>query len=81
LIARILAVAASALVIAGTIAISLVVFAVVLTGALAFGIYLWWKTRDVRKQMQASQHQHGDVIEGEVIRKTTRDETAREDVS
>jgi Flp pilus assembly protein TadB len=79
LLARILSVAAGALVLVGAIAISIVVFAVVLAGVLLTGGYLWWKTRNVRKQMHAQMQAHaesqrvhrgeGDVIEGEVIRK------------
>jgi hypothetical protein len=42
-------------------------FAVVLTvGAIAFG-YLWWKTRELRKQMR-NHSSGGVVIEGEVIK-------------
>jgi len=46
---------------------SVLLFAVVLTaGAMAWG-YLWWRTRDLRKQMR--KHPPGGVvIEGEVIR-------------
>jgi len=45
---------------------SVLLFAVVLTaGAVAFG-YLWWKTRELRKQMR-KHPQGGAVIEGEVI--------------
>jgi hypothetical protein len=72
LLTKVLAVAGSALVLAGTIAISIVVFAIALTGVLVFGIYLWWKTRDVRKQMRAARDE-SNVIEGEVVRKSTRD--------
>ena len=45
---------------------SVLIFVAVLTiGAMAWG-YLWWKTRDLRKQMR--NHPSGDgVIEGEVI--------------
>jgi O-antigen/teichoic acid export membrane protein len=78
LLTRILAVAGGALVLIGAIAISIVVFAVVLVVVLLFGLYLWWKTRNVRKQvreqMKAREPMHapraeGSVIEGEVIRK------------
>jgi hypothetical protein len=54
---------------ASAVAISIVLFAVVLTGAVAFGGYLWWKTRDLRKQMQARPGP-GNVIEGVVIRES-----------
>jgi hypothetical protein len=77
LLTRILAVAGGLLVLAGAVAISLVVFAVALTGLLLFGLYFWWKKRDVIKQMREmhaqmqrpSPYDNGDVIEGEVIRK------------
>ena len=54
---------------------SLVAFAVVaVVGAIAGG-WLWWNTRDLRKQMQEQMQRHaeqrsatGYIIEGEVIR-------------
>ena len=51
---------------------SALLFVVILTvGAMAWG-YLWWKTRDLRKQMRKYSPSdvviEGDVIEGEVIR-------------
>ncbi|MBN8442176.1 MAG: hypothetical protein J0M28_10835 [Thauera sp.] len=54
---------------------SVVLFAVVVTvGAVAWG-YLWWKSRDLRKQMR-DRPPGGLVIEGEVIREVrSRDET------
>jgi uncharacterized protein (DUF3084 family) len=73
LLAKILTILGSAVVLAGTIAISLVVFAIALTAILVFGIYLWWKTRDVRKQIRAARDE-SNVIEGEVVRKSTRDQ-------
>lgn len=73
LLTRILAVAGGAIVLAGAVAISLVVFAIALAGIVIFGLYVWWKTRHLRKQLR-EQHANGpvvddDVIEGEVIRK------------
>lgn len=51
---------------------SALLFVVILTvGAMAWG-YLWWKTRDLRRQMREYSPNdvviEGDVIEGEVIR-------------
>lgn len=45
---------------------SVLLFVVILTvGAIAWG-YLWWKTRELRRQMR--EHPPGDVVrEGEVI--------------
>ena len=73
LLTKILAVAGGAIILAGAVAISIVVFAVALVGVLLFGLYLWWKTRDLRKHLRA-QYRKGpvvdeNVIEGEVIRK------------
>ena len=57
---------------------SVMLFAVVLTaGAIAFGL-MWWKTRELRKQMR--KHPRGGVvIEGEVIgREVIEGEVIRE---
>lgn len=53
--------------------VSLLVFATVAAIALVIVVYLWWKTRTLRKQMR--EHPPGGrVIEGEVIeRAETRD--------
>jgi protein-S-isoprenylcysteine O-methyltransferase Ste14 len=52
-------------------AISLVFIAIGLCVVLVFGGYLWWKTRDLRRQMragmQAPPQAAGEVIEGEAI--------------
>lgn len=57
---------------------SVVLFAVVVTvGAIAWG-YVWWKSRDLRKQMRDRPQGGGMVIEGEVIREVrTPDEPPR----
>ena len=51
---------------------SVLLFVVILVvGAMAWG-YVWWRTRDLRKQMRQYSPSdvvvEGDVIEGEVIR-------------
>jgi hypothetical protein len=50
---------------------SLVFLAIGLAVVLVFGGYLWWKTRELRRQlraeMQGQQQPGGRVIEGEVI--------------
>jgi hypothetical protein len=83
IVTRILAVAGGLLVLAGAVAISLVVFAVALTGVLLFGLWFWWKKRDVIKQMRAqmrtpppSPYDNGNVIEGEVISKKDSSRTS-----
>jgi ABC-type bacteriocin/lantibiotic exporter with double-glycine peptidase domain len=52
--------------------VSLVFVAIGLAVVLIFGGYLWWKTRDLRRQlraqMQGQSQPAGRVIEGEVIR-------------
>ncbi len=77
---KVLAVLAAAVLLASAIAVSVVVFAVLIAGAAVGGAYLWWRTRDLRKQMRASSSypSHAsstpqDVIEGEVISKVERD--------
>ena len=47
--------------------LSLLVFAFVAAIGLMLGGYLWWKTRELRKQMR-DRPQGGRIIEGEVIR-------------
>lgn len=51
---------------------SLVLFAVLLTIGLLVGGYIWWRLRQVRRQMEQTHGQEperdGRVIEGEVIR-------------
>ena len=51
--------------------LSLVFVAIGLAVVLIFGGYLWWKTRDLRRQLRArmdeQQQPAGRVIEGEVI--------------
>jgi Flp pilus assembly protein TadB len=61
---------------------SAVLFAAILVAGAIAWVYLWWKTRDLRKQMRsfpsrnagmegevvAGEEVRGEVIEGEVIR-------------
>lgn len=78
LLTRILTVAAGTVVLIGAVAISFVVFVAVLAVLLVFGIYLWWKTRPIRRQLEerlnaqraaGADAARGETIEGEVIRK------------
>jgi uncharacterized protein (DUF58 family) len=75
LLARILAVTVGLLVLIGAVAVSFVLFAIALTVLLAFGIYVWWKTRDLRRQLRTTPPSDGDVIEGQVNWSRTVDET------
>ena len=58
-------------VLASAFLFSLVFVVIGLAVTLIFGGYLWWKTRELRRQlraeMQRQQQPAGDVIEGEVI--------------
>jgi len=62
-----------ALALAGAFLLSLVFLAIGLAVVLTFGGYLWWKTRELRRQIRARMQEQsqpwatGDVIEGEVI--------------
>ena len=62
-----------ALMLASAFLLSLVFLAIGLAVVLTFGGYLWWKTRELRRQMRARMQEQaqpwsaGDVIEGEVI--------------
>ena len=47
--------------------VSLLFFAIVAAAVLVIGGYLWWKTRELRKQMR-ERPPGGRVIDGEVIR-------------
>jgi Flp pilus assembly protein TadB len=64
---------AGAVLLASAFVVSLVFVAIGLAVALIFGGYLWWKTRELRRQfrarMQEQQQPAGEVIEGEVIRR------------
>jgi hypothetical protein len=59
---------------ASAFVLSVAFLAIGLVVVLAFGGYLWWKTRELRRQMreriderQWQPRSEGDVIEGEVI--------------
>jgi ABC-type bacteriocin/lantibiotic exporter with double-glycine peptidase domain len=83
LFTRILTVAAGTLVLIGAVAISFVVFVVVLTALLVIGLYLWWKTRHLRRQLkermdaQRAGAARGETIEGEAIHKRESDPRGR----
>jgi membrane protein implicated in regulation of membrane protease activity len=90
LMAKTAAVVVGGVMLAGAFLVSLAFFAFALAVALVLGGYLWWKTRELRKQireqfhgpahMQDSQRagSSGDVIEGVVIsRSSTRDDSDR----
>jgi hypothetical protein len=75
LVLKALVVLGGTVMLASAFVVSLVFVAIGLAIVLIFGGYLWWKTRDLRKQlraqMHAQMHEHsrprGQIIEGEVI--------------
>jgi len=83
LLTRILAVAVGTIVLIGAVAISFVVFVIVLTALLVIGLYVWWKTRHFRRQLaeqlnaQRPDRPRGETIEGEVIHKSDSDPPQR----
>jgi uncharacterized iron-regulated membrane protein len=66
-IAKTLAAGAAGVMLLSAIALSLVFFAVALAGVAVFGLYLWWKTRAVRKTMRSAPIDD-DVIDGVIVR-------------
>jgi|SRR3954462_1908749 hypothetical protein len=68
-----LLVVGGAVMLASAFLVSLVFFVIALAVVLVFGGYLWWKTRELRRQLRArAQERHwqqsgGRVIEGEVV--------------
>jgi O-antigen/teichoic acid export membrane protein len=68
------------LMLASAFVLSLVFLAIGLAVVLTVGGYLWWKTRELRRQVRARMQEQsqpwstGDVIEGEVI---SREQTRR----
>ncbi len=78
-VGKLLALATGAVLLVGAVAISIAVFAAAAAGLLVVGLYVWWKTRDLRKQMRAASSNHavsnpavidGEIIEGEVVERT-----------
>ena len=65
--ARIVASAAAVVLLIGAFVVSVFVFAALAAAALLVGCYLWWKTRELRRQLRA-RAQKGRVIEGKVLR-------------
>jgi uncharacterized iron-regulated membrane protein len=75
-----LVVLGGAVMLASAFVLSVVFLAIGLAVVLIVGGYLWWKTRELRRQMRARMQEQsqprsaGDVIEGEVI---SQDRTLR----
>jgi predicted membrane protein len=75
-----LVVLGGAAMLASAFVLSVVFLAIGLAVVVIVGGYLWWKTRELRRQMRARMQERseprstGDVIEGEVI---SREQTRR----
>ncbi|HLS82650.1 MAG TPA: hypothetical protein VK025_14720 [Steroidobacter sp.] len=76
-LARALAATGAIVVLLGAVAVSIVLFVIALSAALVLGAYLWWKTRDLRRQMRSHLAADSDVIEGVVIREVSTRRTER----
>ncbi len=68
LVVKVLTAVAAAVMLVGAIAMSIVVFAVVVAALFVFGLYFWWKLRQLRRQASPPRFAQGDVIEGVVVR-------------
>lgn len=67
LMRKALAFATGAVLLAAGLIFSLLVLVVVTTGALMLWGFLWWKTRELRRELRANPP-GGRVIEGEAVR-------------
>jgi hypothetical protein len=70
-LSRLLTAGVGIVLLAGTLALSLIVIAAGTLAAVVVGGYLWWKTRELRRQIR-EQPRDGRVIEGEAIREDSR---------
>lgn len=72
--ARTLVVLGGAVVLASALVVSLTLLVIGLVIVLSVGGYLWWQTRDLRKQIRARMQPQprGDIIEGEVVSRDER---------
>ncbi len=84
LLGRVLTFALGAVLLVAAFMASLLLFAILLTGGLLVGGYLWWKTRDLRRRMREQMHEHiherrpgGRVLEGEAVRDVDANDEAR----
>ena len=70
LLGKAVAFASGAVLLVVAFMLSVLLLAVVVTGGLLAWGYLWWRTRELRKQMR-ERPPGGHVIEGEAIREGT----------
>ena len=70
LLARVAAIIGGAILLMSALALSIFFFAVLAVAGVLIGGYLWWKTRELRKQIRtqfASNDSQREIIEGEII--------------
>jgi O-antigen/teichoic acid export membrane protein len=71
LVAKALVILGGTVMLVSAFMVSMIFVAIGMAVVLIFGGYLWWKTRELRKQLRARMQEHsqpaGRVIEGEVI--------------
>jgi hypothetical protein len=73
LLRKLVAAVAGTVILVGAFMLSIVLLAAVATVGLAGGVYLWWRTRELRERLREQARARpadGRVIEGEVIRDT-----------
>lgn len=80
-VAKAIALIGGAILIVSALALSLIFFAVLIVAGVLIGGYLWWKTRELRKQVRTQfessapfqtdrgrgEAMKGEIIEGEII--------------
>lgn len=71
IVAKAVTVIGGAILLMSALALSILFFAVVLVIGVLIGGYLWWKTREIRRQIRtqfpSDQPSPGEIIEGEII--------------
>lgn len=73
---KVLAATASLILLASAVIVSIVLFAGLLAIGVAFGLYVWWKSRHLRAEIKAAQEaspEASSIIEGEVVSSTLSD--------
>lgn len=75
-LAKIMTIASGAVLLVVGLMFSLLVFALVAAAAMLILGFLWWKTRDLRRQMR-ERPPGGRVIDGEVIREPVNPDPER----
>lgn len=70
-VAKTLALIGGAILLVSALALSILFFSVLIVGGVIIGGYLWWKTREIRRQIRtqfnSDQPHRGETIEGEII--------------